>query len=95
MATYAANQPCQEEVISKTFGLDRRAQLPSPSFYNVVTICGCFCGPRSVYHTGVSAETEGLSRDRPNPLALPENILHKRYRFSSEGIHYLSVLVGP
>ena len=30
-----------------------------------------------------------------DPLALPENILYERYMFSSGGIHYLIVLVGP
>ncbi|KAK0155981.1 hypothetical protein N1851_001478 [Merluccius polli] len=34
-------------------------------------------------------------RDRSDPLALPEDILYERYRFSSEGIRYLVVLVGP
>ena len=29
-----------------------------------------------------------------DPLALPENILYERYRFLSEDIHYLIVLVG-
>ena len=31
---------------------------------------------------------------RTDPLALPENILYKKYRFSSEGIRYLIALVG-
>ena len=30
-----------------------------------------------------------------DPLALPENILYERYRFSSEGFRYLIILVGP
>ncbi|KAK0155384.1 hypothetical protein N1851_002289 [Merluccius polli] len=34
-------------------------------------------------------------RARSDPLALPEDILYERYRFSSEAIRYLIVLVGP
>uniref|UniRef100_A0A3B3S3R6 DDE Tnp4 domain-containing protein n=1 Tax=Paramormyrops kingsleyae TaxID=1676925 RepID=A0A3B3S3R6_9TELE len=34
-------------------------------------------------------------RDRQNPLAYPDDILHERYRFSSEGIRYLCQLLGP
>ena len=33
--------------------------------------------------------------DRTDPLALSDDILYERYRFSSEGIRYLIVLVGP
>ena len=36
-----------------------------------------------------------LWRDRTDPLALSDDILYERYRFSSEGIRYLIVLVGP
>ena len=45
---------------AKSIGLDRRAQLLSPSFDNAVTITGCSRGPRSPYRTGVSP-TEYLS----------------------------------
>ena len=34
-------------------------------------------------------------RDRTDPSALSDDILYERYRFSSEGIRYLIVLVGP
>uniref|UniRef100_A0A3B3RIH0 Putative nuclease HARBI1 n=1 Tax=Paramormyrops kingsleyae TaxID=1676925 RepID=A0A3B3RIH0_9TELE len=34
-------------------------------------------------------------RDRQNPLAYPDDILHEMYKFSSEGIHYLCQLLGP
>ncbi|KAK0150414.1 putative nuclease HARBI1 [Merluccius polli] len=40
-------------------------------------------------------KAERRFRDRSDPLALPEDILYERYRFSSEGIRYLIVLVGP
>ncbi|KAK0137851.1 putative nuclease HARBI1 [Merluccius polli] len=40
-------------------------------------------------------KAERRFRDRSDPLALPEDILYGRYRFSSEGIRYLVVLVGP
>ncbi|KAK0132101.1 putative nuclease HARBI1 [Merluccius polli] len=39
-------------------------------------------------------KAERRFRDRSDPLALPEDILYERYRFSSEGIRYLIVLVG-
>ena len=40
-------------------------------------------------------KAERCFRDRSDPLALPEDILYERYRFSSEGIRYLIILVGP
>ena len=42
-----------------------------------------------------SLRRQRVFRDRSDPLALPENILYERYRFSSEGIRYLIALVGP
>ncbi|KAK0142835.1 putative nuclease HARBI1 [Merluccius polli] len=42
-----------------------------------------------------SLRRQRVFRDRSDPLALPEDILYERYRFSSEGIRYLIVLVGP
>ena len=48
-------------MLSTKPGLDWRVQLPSPSFDNDVTICGCSRGPLSLYRTGISPETEGLS----------------------------------
>ena len=42
-----------------------------------------------------SLRRQRVFRDRSDPLALPENILYERYRFSSEGILCLMVLVGP
>ena len=36
-----------------------------------------------------------LWRDRTDPLALSDDILYERYRFSSEGIRYLIILFGP
>ncbi|KAK0138911.1 hypothetical protein N1851_024530 [Merluccius polli] len=44
--------------------------------------------------TVVPKIAERRFRDRSDPLALPEDILYERYRFSSEGIRYLIVLVG-
>ncbi|XP_060763989.1 putative nuclease HARBI1 [Neoarius graeffei] len=32
-------------------------------------------------------------RDRQNPLAYPDDVLHERYRFSAEGIPYLCQLI--
>ena len=52
----------------KSIGLDRHAQLPSPSSDNGVTICGCSPGPRRT-----SPETRVL-RDRTDPLALSDDI---------------------
>ncbi|KAK0139169.1 hypothetical protein N1851_024246 [Merluccius polli] len=40
-------------------------------------------------------KAERRFRDGSDPLALPKDILYERYRFSSEGIRYLIVLVGP
>ena len=42
-----------------------------------------------------SLQRQRVFRDGSGPLALPENIHYERYRFSSEGIRYLMVLVGP
>ena len=72
-------KPGRDQVI----GLDR---LPNPASDDVVIICGFSHGPRSLYRTGSLRQTY--------PLALPENILYERYRFSSEGIHYFIVVVG-
>ena len=41
-----------------------------------------------------SLRRQRVFRDRSDPLALPEDILYERYRFSSEGIPYFIVLVG-
>ena len=43
----------------------------------------------------VSLQRQRVFWDRSGPLVLPENILYARYRFSSEGIRYLIVLVRP
>ena len=42
-----------------------------------------------------SLRRQRVFRDRTDPLALSDDILYERYRFSSEGIRYLIVLVGP
>ena len=42
-----------------------------------------------------SLRRQRVFRDRIDPLALSDDILYERYRFSSEGIRYLIVLVGP
>ena len=42
-----------------------------------------------------SLRRQRVLRDRTDPLALSDDILYERYRFSSEGIRYLIVLVGP
>ena len=44
---------------AKSIGLDQRAQLPSPTFDNGVTITWCSRGPWSPYRTGVS-QTEAI-----------------------------------
>ena len=40
-----------------------------------------------------SLRRQRVFRDRSDPLALPENILKERYRFSSEGFRYLIIFV--
>ena len=57
-------KPGRERFSAKSIGLDRRAQLPSPSFDNGVTITGCSLGPRIPYRRGVSP-TEALSGPIP------------------------------
>ena len=42
-----------------------------------------------------SLRRQRVFRDRTDPLALSDDILYERYRFSSEGIRYLIFLVGP
>ena len=42
-----------------------------------------------------SLRRQRVFRDRTDPLALSDDILYERYRFSSEGIRCLIVLVGP
>ena len=65
MVTYARNQTWSGAAFQRVYPeigyLYRRAQLPSPSSDNGVTICGCSHGPRRTYRTGVSPETEGFS----------------------------------
>ena len=41
-----------------------------------------------------SLRRQRVFRDRTDPLALSDDILYERYRFSSEGIRYLIFLVG-
>ena len=47
------------------------------------------------YQLRLSGWIRGVSPDRSGPLALPEDILYERYRFSSQGIRYFIFLVGP
>lgn len=42
-----------------------------------------------------SLRRQRVFRDRGDPLAFPDDILYERYRFSSEGIHYICSLVEP
>ena len=42
-----------------------------------------------------SLRRQRVFQDKSDSLALSENILHERFRFMSEGIRYLIVLVGP
>ena len=42
----------------------------------------------------IRAQKDKVFRDRSEPLVLPEIIVYEIYRFSSEGIRYLIVLVG-
>ena len=42
-----------------------------------------------------SLRRERVFRDRFDPLAFPDDILHERYRFSAEGVRYIRSLVEP
>ena len=90
MVTYAVNQTWSGpgyrlSLRLQSIGLDQRAQLPNPASDDVVTR-----GPRSPYRTRCLRQRV-IGTD---PLVLPDNILHERFRFLSEGIHHLIVLVG-
>jgi hypothetical protein len=92
-----ATKPGREQVFSLVYPeigcLNRRAQLPSPSSDNGVAICGCSLGAPIVH---ASLRRQRVFRDRTDPaLALSDDILYERYRFSSEGIRFLIVLDGP
>ncbi|KAK0144625.1 DDB1- and CUL4-associated factor 11 [Merluccius polli] len=64
--------------------------------YHQKAFCGLYSHDGSMFLSAcqVDLRRQRVFRDRSDPLALPEDILYERYRFSSEGIRYLIVLVG-